>query len=168
MTYRQNLSEMIGHREPDGPAYRSTRSVDYVPGCAMLVEREVFERVGLLEGAYFAYHEDVELCMKAREAGLEVLVVGEVAAHHAAHSTTGGGYNELRKYMMAVNTVWFLRRHGTPGRWLSFLVFDVLALPLVWLRRLPSGQGRAVLAKARGTWDGLRGRRVTREVVERR
>ena len=67
----------------------------------------------------------------------------------------------LRKYMIGVNTVWFLRRHGTPSRWLRFLVFDVLSLPFVFAIGLFRGRGRAVLAKARGIWDGLRGRRVT-------
>jgi GT2 family glycosyltransferase len=166
MTFRQNLSTMIGHRAPDGPRYRRTLDVDYVPGCAMLVRRAVFERVGLLEGDYFAYHEDVELCLEARAAGFGVRVVGETLAYHDAHGTTGGGYNPRRKYMMGLNTVRFLKKHGTPWRWGSFLVFDVLSLPAAWLVRAPRGEGGAVLAKARGMLDGFRGRRVTSRDAE--
>lgn len=160
MTYRQNLSTMIGHRRPDGPRYRVTREVDYVAGCAMLVRREVFERAGLLDGDFFGYHEDVDFCLRARAAGFRVVVVGDVAARHAPHSTTGGGYNARRKYMMGVNTIWFLRRHGTPARWLSFFLFDILSLPAAWIFRCLRGEGDAVIAKARGMLDGLRGRRV--------
>jgi len=163
ITFRTNLSTMLGHGEPDAPEFRITRDVDYVPGCAMLVARSVFEKIGLLEGDYFAYHEDVEFCWKAKRAGFPVRVIGELAAHHDAHASTGGGYNPLRKYMMAVNTVHFLRRHGTLGRWLSFWVFEVASLPFVWLYRVLRGEGDAVLAKARGTWDGLRGKQVTAE-----
>jgi GT2 family glycosyltransferase len=166
LTFRANLSSMIGHGRPDGAEYLVTRDVDYVPGCALLVARPVFERVGLLEGDYFAYHEDVEFCWKAKRAGFPVRVIGALAAVHDAHSSTGGGYNRLRKYMMAVNTVHFLRRHGTPWRWLSFLLFDVLTLPFAWLFRAFRGEGAAVLAKARGTWDGLRGVRVTAERMQ--
>jgi hypothetical protein len=166
ITFRTNLSTLLGHGEPDGPAYQVTRDVDYVPGCAMLVARAVFEEIGLLEGDYFAYHEDVEFCWKAKRVGFPVRVIGAHAAFHDAHSSTGGGYNALRKYMMAVNTVRFLRRHGTPTRWLSFWLFDVLSLPLVWLYRAFRGEGRAVLGKARGTWDGLRGRQVTAERLQ--
>ena len=165
LTFRQNLTTMIGHGRPDGPEYRRSFDVDYVTGCAMLVRREVFEQAGLFEGDYFAYHEDVELCVAAREHGFRSRTVGEVAAYHDAHGATGGGYNARRKYMMGVNTVWFLRRHGTPLRWLSFFAFDVLSLPLVWAWRAYRGEGDAVLAKARGTLDGLRGRRVTAEVL---
>ncbi len=163
LTFRTNLSSLLGHKQPDGPAFRVTRAVDYVPGCAMLVARAVFERTGLLEGHYFAYHEDLEFCWKAKRAGFPVRVIGALAVHHDAHSSTGGGYNPLRKYMMAVNTVHFLRRHGTPGRWLSFWLHDVLSLPFVFVYRALRGEGRAVLAKARGTFDGLRGRQVTAE-----
>ncbi len=167
MTWRQNLSTMIGHGKSDGPEYRRTREVDYVPGCAMLVRRAVFEEVGLLQGDYFAYHEDVELCVKAGKAGHRTLVVGELLARHDAHSSTGGGYNPARKYMMGMNTVWFLREHGTPGRWLSFFVFDVLSLPLVWCFRVGRGEGAAVRAKAHGMFDAARGRRVTGDALER-
>jgi GT2 family glycosyltransferase len=163
ITFRTNLSTMLGHGEPDALEFQVTRSVDYVPGCALLAERAVFERVGLLEGDYFAYHEDVEFCWKAKRSGFAVRVIGALAVHHDAHASTGGGYNALRKYMMAVNTVHFLRRHGTLARWLGFWIFDVATLPLVWLYRSTRGEGAAVVAKARGTWDGLRGRQVTAE-----
>ena len=163
LTFRTNLSTLLGHGKLDAPEFQVTRDVDYVPGCAMLVTRAVFARIGLLEGAYFAYHEDMEFCWKAKQAGFPVRVIGELSARHDAHASTGGGYNPLRKYMMAVNTVHFLRRHGTLGRWLSFWLFDVASLPFVWLYRVMRGEGRAVLAKARGTWDGLRGRAVTAE-----
>jgi len=165
LTFRANLSTLLGHGQLDGPEFQQTREVDYVPGCAMLIRRAVFERAGLLEGDYFAYHEDLDFCLRARAAGFRTLLIGQVAAHHAAHSSTGGGYNARRKYMMGVNTVWFLRRHGTPGRWLSFLVFDVCSLPLAWGYRALRGEGDAVLAKARGTLDGLRGKRVSEELL---
>jgi hypothetical protein len=54
-----------------------------------------------------------------------------------------------------------MRRHGSVSAWLRFLVFDVLSLPLLWLAALPRRRAKAVLAKALGIWDGLRGRRVT-------
>ncbi len=165
LTFRQNLTTLLGHGRADGERWRRDVDVDYVPGCAMLVRREVFERAGLLDGAYFAYHEDVDFCMKARDAGFGIGCVGSAAAYHDAHASTGGGYNPRRKYMMGVNTIWFLRRHGTPVRWLRFFVFDVLSLPGVWLLGLFRGRARGVLAKALGMWHGALGRRVTADAL---
>lgn len=166
LTWGRNLSELRGHGQPDGPRWRDQRAVDYVPGCALLARRALLEGVGLFEESYFAYMEDVELGLRARQAGWQLLCAGEVACVHAASSSTGGGYNPRRKYMNALNAVRFLRAHGSPGAWLSWALRDVAPLPLAWLAALPRGGGRALAAKALGTWHGLLGRRVTARAAE--
>jgi len=165
LTWRENLSTLRGHLQPDGPQWRETRAVDYVPGCALLARREVLEQVGMFDAEYFAYMEDVDLCLRARRAGLEVWLVGDAAVQHATSAATGGGYNPRRKYMMGVNSIWFLRRHAKAGEWLRFVFFDVLSLPLLWLAGIFRGRGKAVAAKALGILDGLRGKRVTAEAI---
>ncbi|HED64989.1 MAG TPA: glycosyltransferase family 2 protein [Planctomycetes bacterium] len=167
--YLRNITTLHGHRAPDGPRWQVTRRVDFVPGCALLVRREVLEEVGLFDEDFFAYHEDADLCLRINEAGHGVALIGDAHALHSPHSTTGGGYNPRRKYMMAVNSVWFLRKHGTPARWLRFFVLDVATLPLLLLvSPLLGGRARfrGALAKCRGTRDGLRGVRITAELVD--
>jgi GT2 family glycosyltransferase len=165
LTWRENLSTLRGHLQADAPEWQATRAVDYVPGCALLVRREVLERVGIFDAEFFAYMEDVDFCLRARGAGFEVWLVGDAAALHASSSATGGGYNPRRKYMMGVNSIWFLRRHARAGQWLRFVVFDVLSLPLLWLAGIFRGRGKAVAAKGLGIFDGLRGKRVTAEAI---
>ena len=166
LTFRENLSTLRGHRCPDGPQWQEVRPVDYVAGCALLARRRVYEQLEGLDGDLFAYHEDVDFCVRAVEQGFGVVCAGDVHVFHDAHTSTGGGYNPRRKYMMAVNTPWFLRRHGTPARWLRFVVYDVLTWPLVFVRSMFRGEVKGAVAKALGTWHGLRGRRVTAEVLE--
>ena len=165
LTFRQNLTTLLGHREYDVPRWQHSADVDYVPGCAMLVRRAVFERVGVLDGDFFAYHEDVDFCMRTSSAGFGIRLVGEVTARHTSSAATGGGYSPRRKYMMGVNTIWFLRRHGTPTRWLRFVIYDVVSLPFVWLVELARGRQRGVLAKGLGMVHGALGRRVTAESI---
>ena len=50
------------------------RDVDFVPGAAMLVRREVFEQVGLLPEQYFMYFEETEFCLSVAAAGWRVAV----------------------------------------------------------------------------------------------
>jgi GT2 family glycosyltransferase len=161
LTWRQNLTTLLGHGERDGARWRATTDVDYVIGCAMLVRRAVFDRIGLFDPDYFAYTEDVDFGLRAARAGWTSRIVGEVAALHAPSTSTGGGYNPRRKYMMGVNSIWFLRQHGGLWAWTRFLVFDVLSLPLLFVWEVTRGNGPSVLAKARGILDGLRGKRVT-------
>lgn len=166
LTWRQNLTTLLGFDELDGPQWRVTRDVDYVIGCTMLIRRELLEKLGGFDAEYFAYTEDVDFCLNARRAGWSSRVVGEVASLHSVSSATGGGYNPRRKYMMGVNSVWFLRRHAGPSEWIKFVFFDVLTLPILWLLGLLRGRSRAVLAKAWGIFDGLRGKRITAELLQ--
>ncbi|MFT5052022.1 MAG: GT2 family glycosyltransferase [Chlamydiales bacterium] len=166
MTWRQNLSTLLGHGAPDAARWQERRHVDYIAGCAMLVRREVFDAIGMLDPSYFAYMEDVDFCVRASAAGFQVLSVGELACHHEPSSATGGGYNPRRKYMQGVNSIHFLRRHGGLREWLRFGVFDVLSLPPLWLVSVFRGRQRAVLAKGLGILHGLRGLRVTADRLQ--
>lgn len=166
LTWRVNLSALRGHGRPDGPSWRADAPVDYVAGAALLATAELLERAGLFDAAYFAYMEDVDLCLRARAAGFGVRVAGEAACLHALSRSTGGGYSARRKYLTALNAVWFLRRHGTPLRWLGFWLCEVASLPLVLVAALARGRARAALAKAKGTLDGLRGRRASAAAIE--
>ena len=68
--------------------------------------------------------------------------------------------------MNALNSVHFLRSHGTVKSWLAFWILDVLSLPLVFLLGLPRGRARGVLAKGRGILKGLGGAKVSPADVE--
>src|SRR5207237_10683528 len=39
---------------------------DWVAGASMIVRREVFETVGLLDQRYFMYYEETDFCLRAR------------------------------------------------------------------------------------------------------
>lgn len=166
LTWRQNLSTLLGNGQKDGPAFRELRVVDYVPGCALLARRELLETVGMFDARYFAYMEDVDLCLRATRGGFAVELVGAVSVNHASSSATGGGYNPRRKYMMGVNSIWFLREHARANQWLRFWLFDVATLPFLLLIGLFDGRAKSVLAKAAGILDGLRGRRVTAASIQ--
>ncbi len=165
LTWRQNLTTLRGFGAPDGPEFQSDVDVDYLPGCALLLRREALEQVGMFDDSYFAYTEDVDLGVRLSRAGFRSRVIGAVAAQHAPSSSTGGGYNPRRKYMMAVNSVWFLRRYAGAREWARFALYDVGSLPLVLVDGFCRGHFKAALAKAVGLVDGWRGRRISAGVV---
>jgi GT2 family glycosyltransferase len=166
LSWRENLTTLLGQGELDGPRFHASADVDYVVGCALLARREALAATGGFDEQYFAYSEDVDIALCARRLGFRSRLVGQAFALHEPSSATGGGYNPRRKYMMGVNSVWFLRRHGSARHWLSFFVFDVLSLPFVGLRELARGQGKAAAAKALGILHGLCGRRVQAHTLE--
>lgn len=48
--------------------------IDYVSGCAMLIRRPVWEKIGFLKESYFLYFEDVDYCLRAKKAGFVIAV----------------------------------------------------------------------------------------------
>src|SRR5262245_34787431 len=59
-----------GIREIDRGQYDRVGDTDYVTGCAMLMRREMLERVGLFDPVYYPiYAEDADLSVRAHRAG---------------------------------------------------------------------------------------------------
>lgn len=167
LSFHHNLSRLRGYGHEDNGRYDRTEAVDYLPACCLLISKEVFETIGLLDEDYFCYLEDVEYCFRAREAGFPVIFCPDSRVYHAYSHSTGGGYSAARKYMNGINSVRFLKQHGTFRSWMAFWLLDVLALPAVVLVRLFQGQAAGALAKGRGILEGLAGQSVTQEKIAR-
>lgn len=62
--------------------------VDWVTGCCLLVRRQCLAAVDGLDGDYFLYYEDVDLCRRARDAGWSVWFdpAATVVHHRPLHS----------------------------------------------------------------------------------
>ena len=152
-----NLSHLRGQGREPAPKTHGPELVDYLPGACALFRLADLRAVGGLDEDYFMYVEDVDLGCRLRAAGKKIIWLPWVSVVHEASLSSGGGRTPLRKYMSAVNTVRFLRAHGTARLWTAFLLFDCLLWPLT----LVSGGGvGAAMAKGRGVVAGLFGRRL--------
>lgn len=65
------------------------RVVDAVSGCVMLIRREVFDKAGLLDEPYFFSFEDIDFCLRARDAGFHTACVHDARAYHEGGRTIG-------------------------------------------------------------------------------
>lgn len=167
LEHRENITRLRGNGQIRNGQFSEDEDVDYLPGCVIVLRREALEEVGLLDDSYFCYMEDVDFGRRLSEAGYRNRLVSGATAIHEASTSTGGGYSPARKYMNAVNSVHFLRKHGTARAWLGFVVFDVLGLPAAFVLGVIRGRPLGGWAKLVGIVDGLRGIRVTPERVER-
>lgn len=75
----------------DGPMgrYRRTRPVAAVTGAFMAVRRETFEQLGGFDPRLAVGYNDVDLCLKARAAGLKVLFAADLVLIHHESKTRG-------------------------------------------------------------------------------
>ncbi|NEP57827.1 MAG: glycosyltransferase family 2 protein [Symploca sp. SIO2G7] len=62
---------------------------DWVPGAGMMIRREVFESVGLMDEEYFLYFEETDFCLQAKRAGWSCWYVPQSRVVHFPGSSTG-------------------------------------------------------------------------------
>lgn len=58
-------------------------AVDWVSGCAMLIRRDLLEKIGALDERFYMYCEDVDICQRAWEAGWGVVYAPQAVVTHA-------------------------------------------------------------------------------------
>lgn len=97
----QRLLRLAGFRRPM-PAVRS--EVEAAQGSCLLVNHRAWIEVGPFDERFFLYHEEVDWCLRARDAGYQVLYEPSVSITHAGGVDVPPG-RELVYYRGAVRLV---------------------------------------------------------------
>lgn len=84
--------------------------VEVVSGACLMIERDVFERVGGFSPEYFMYAEDLDLCFKTRKAGLNNYYVGDAVIIHHGGGSTKKSISIFTNVMMRESVYRFLRK----------------------------------------------------------
>jgi GT2 family glycosyltransferase len=133
------------------------RNVDAVSGCVMLIRREVFAAIGLLDEAYFFSFEDVDFCLRARHAGFETACVHDARAYHEGGRSIGRR-SAKRIYFGTRN---HLRLAGRIGNTATRPIRQALVAGFNAAYVLVSPESRLIgggAAFVRGVWHHLIGR----------
>lgn len=142
----------VGAGEIDRGQYDAARLVQACSGCAMLVRREVVERIGGFDPAFrLAAWEDIDFCLRAAEAGFEIAYAPTAIVEHVG-GVRGRGRDPGREKAKARNWWLLMRRHASPLQWACLLA-------LLPLRALQTATGRVREGNAwaiGALWSGLR------------
>ena len=97
------------------PVRDETFETDWVSGACMMVRREVFRDVGLLDEGFYTYFDDCDFCFNARKKGWSTWYVpaGQVL-HLKGHSTGVKSKNpdRLPSYYFEARRRYFLKNYG--------------------------------------------------------
>lgn len=151
---------LMGHDEIDSGQYDALRVTPLaVTGCALLVGRRAWEQLGGFEESYFAYFEDIDLCLRARLAGLHVAAVPEARVLHDRLPAHAGRQSPSSLYYSVRNHLVVLALFAPRPLWLTRLrTARVLARYLAFAALRSGGRAAdAVLAVRRGAADYQRG-----------
>jgi len=165
INWRNFASRLEGEGAPDGPAYSERRNVDYPLGVAMLLNVMALKEVGLFDEQYFAYHEEMELCHRMRLKGWPVIFEPARFLHGGSESLREAGAHLVREYLLARNSVRFVKKYGTAPQKIKFWIFvlaaSIFKLPVEILR----GGWRKHIAHIHGWLDGLRNKKISEAIL---
>jgi GT2 family glycosyltransferase len=63
-----------------------TYKSEFLTGCALLIKKELIEKIGFLDERFFLYYEDVDYSLRASRAGFDCLVAPEAKISHSEES----------------------------------------------------------------------------------
>jgi GT2 family glycosyltransferase len=136
-----------------GEGYDEVRTIDAGAGCSLLLRADALRTVGLLDDAFFAYHEEIDWCFRAHRAGYLVYYEPRSRVYHHGSRSTGQrlktprhvprdeglpnplpvAWNPVRIYLGARNAVRFVRKNGGIEQRLHFVLSTLYAVPLEFL-----------------------------------
>lgn len=97
--------------DPLDPAFAVPAEVDYCSGAALLVRRELFERLGGFDRRYApAYYEDTDLCFGLRSLGFKVMYCPASTVIHFEGITAGTDLSTGFKRFQAINQEKFVAK----------------------------------------------------------
>lgn len=103
---------------------------DYITGCALLVKKNLIDKIGLLDERFFLYWEDSDWGLRAKKAGFRCLVVPAAKIWHKVSASAGGNDSPLKAYYKTWGHLLFLDSYAPSAKKRILAGF---ALDIAWL-----------------------------------
>jgi N-acetylglucosaminyl-diphospho-decaprenol L-rhamnosyltransferase len=131
--------------------------VEALSGACLLLRRELVDTIGAFDESYFLYFEDLDLCVRARQAGWQLVVADKAVVRHVEGAATGGAGAPFAMYYFVRNRHRFVRKfqHGRPVS-AGFLVYELADVAARVFVALVTGRGALASAVVRGYRDAWR------------
>jgi GT2 family glycosyltransferase len=102
-----------GVDEVDRGQYNTPEETDVANGAAVIIRREVFEKIGLLDESFFLYWEDADFSERAKRAGFKVMYYPETWMWHKVSASTGGSGSPTNDYFLIRNRFFYAMRYSS-------------------------------------------------------
>ena len=164
--------DYIGYREKR-ETLKTPESLDYVCGAAVMIKREVFEKVGFFDPRFFLFWEEADLCFRAARGGYAIKSCPDSLIWHRISASFTGGKPHASYFVNRNRLLWIEKNvKGPQRRWMLLkLIAKSLAsstqtrfvrgfqkqLQMVRGKDTTRNQDRIIRAKAvsTATWDYL-------------
>lgn len=104
------------------PEESEPTEVEMIYGAAILIKKDLFEKLNGFDEKYFLYYEDADLCKRVRESGKKIYYYPKVSIKHLVGGTKS---NENRSKLNYVSS---FKYHGKLGGFFLQLIFLIYRL----------------------------------------
>ena len=111
--WKNVIGKHIGVDEVDKGQFNSSMETEYATGCCMIVKKQVFEKIGLLNEKYFLYYEDADFSMRAKRNNFKILFAPTAFMWHKNAASAGGSGSPLQDYYITRNRLIFGFRYAS-------------------------------------------------------
>ena len=130
----------VGHLEIDEGQYDKGTFSPYAHGAALLVKREVINKVGLFPEHFFIYYEELDWSSQITRAGYKIYYQPTALIFHK-ESVTMGRESAIKAFYHNRNRILFMRRNFNLYQLASFyLFFSLFTVPKTFLKYILRGQ----------------------------
>jgi GT2 family glycosyltransferase len=124
------VSELLRRYEAALPVADAPIEPEWTTFASVLIRRDVFDRLGLLDEGYFMYYEDLDFCRRARQAGFTVLhwPTARVVHLRGQSSDVKKATSERKRrpaYFYAARARSYAKFHGRLGLWAANLYWGM-------------------------------------------
>jgi GT2 family glycosyltransferase len=99
-------SKHIGMDEVDTGQFNQEREIEFANFCCVLIKKEVFKTIGLLDEKYFLYWEDGDFSVRAKQAGFNIIYQPKAIIWHKNSGSSAAG-SSLHDYYLTRNRLIF-------------------------------------------------------------
>lgn len=95
-----NYTGKTYHQNTDTKIAIQTKQVAYVSGCCMMIDTQVINDIGKFDERFFLYYEDVDFCLRAREAGYAIYSTPDAMVYHGLSQSVGKNSNTAKYHLI--------------------------------------------------------------------
>ena len=114
----------VGSREVDHGQHDVPGETYGAHGAAMMVKREVIEKVGMFAETFFIYYEEWDWSSRIRRAGYKIFYQPKATIYHK-ESITMGKESAIKAYYHTRNRILYMRRNSEKRQFMVFVLFLV-------------------------------------------
>ena len=93
----------------------------FLSGCALLIQRHVFDTIGAFDEDFFLYYEDLDFMKRADKAGFSRWLIPDAKLRHHVSASSEGALSPTVAYWMSRSSWLYFHKHAAFWQWFFIL-----------------------------------------------